>query len=127
MNIEEMIADAQAEEEIALAQEKARRERMQTAQEPPKEDKTERDNLVTVPLDEYIRLNLLAADFEYMVRGLLNCSTYNKPKTYENGLNADESLTFRDSYIMHLLKLIHPEAYDERIARGRAEVDGCGS
>ena len=124
MNIEEMIADAQAEEEVALAQEKARLERTQAAQEPPKEDKKDRDNLVTVPLDEYIRLNLLAADFEYMVRGLLNCSTYNKPKSYENGLNADESLTFHDGYIMRLLKLIHPEAYDERIARGRAENDG---
>ena len=90
-----MIADAQAEE---MANE--RRTETATRKETPAK--------VTVPLDEYVRLNLAAYDLDLLLKTLLN----NASRSYSG-----DSLRFDDEKVDTVVSLIEPEGYFETLSR----------
>ena len=93
MNIDEMIADAQAEEMVNART-------MPTFKEP--------ERTVEIPLDEYVRLNLAAYDLELLVKTLLNDAKMNY---------SDKGLSFDEEKVDTVIKLIEPEGYLETMAR----------
>lgn len=122
MDIEEMIADAKAEEEVAREQERAAKE------EKAREDfrdtlraqlkdalKVRNDeSKVTIPLSEYVILKQKEADLDRILNALVDDIELNYHK---------DALRIREGErTIEAIRVLYPEAYDALLA---AEIDSA--
>lgn len=111
VDIEEMIVDAKAEEEVKAEQEKAAKVkkakedfRKQLSEQLREAFSTKEDAKVTISLSEYVLLKQKEIDLERIVNNLLNGLVL----SYNN-----EYLKYGDGEeIGNLIKLLYPELYD---------------
>lgn len=107
-NIDEMIADAKAEEEIALEMKKTKKPSFQPIAK----------NLVSIDVEEYVVLRQIEAEHKRLINLILDgCELgYNK-----------EDLRIYDDDVVAYIRLIYPTAYEqklaERIAADKAKED----
>lgn len=119
MDIEEIIADAKAEEEVAREQEKAAkeekaredfrdalREQLKDALIPRRDDEK-----VTISLKEYITLKQKEVDLDRILNVMVDSAYLNYSKD-ELRLNGDR--------VIEVMRVLYPEAYDALLA---AEID----
>ena len=125
MDIEEMIADAKAEEEVAREQikaakeEKAREDFRDTLRERLKEALIPKsDNKVTISLSEYVILKQKEADIDRILNAIVDGLGLNYSK---DGLRLDESQNVVDA-----IRVLYPDVYDHLLAAEleRAEHEG---
>lgn len=115
-DIEEMIADAKAEEEVAREQAKAAADRQfkEDLREQLKENLLETvknkkaSNKVTIDLDEYVMLDNKSKDLDRLLTAIIS----------DLGLNYNrERLRVKDGdNIVDALRVLYPEAYDHLLA-----------
>lgn len=117
-NIDELIADAQAEEEVAKDLKKAEIDKgaesfRETLREGLKDALFNRPNKeVTIDLDEYIVLLNKAKDLDRILNAIVDSLTL----SYNN-----EYLTLRNGErVVDAIRVLYPEAYDHILA---AELD----
>lgn len=124
VDIEEMIADARAEEEVATEQErvakeeKAREDFRETLRERLKEVLLPKDdNKVTISLSEYVILKQKEADLERILDALVDDLELNYSK---------DALRVRGDKVLEAFRVLYPEAYDHSLAAEleRAEHEG---
>lgn len=123
MDIEEMIADAKAEEEVAREQEraaraakeeKAREDFRDTLREQLKDALKVRndESKVTIPLSEYVILKQKEADLDRILNALVDDIELNYSK---------DALRIRGGErAIEAIRVLYPEAYDALLA---AEID----
>ena len=125
MDIEEMIADAKAEEEVAREQEraakeeKAREDFRDTLREQLKEALIPKsESKVTVNLSEYVILKQKEADLDRILNAIVDGLGLNYSK---DGLRLDESKNVIDA-----IRVLYPDVYDALLAAEleRAEHEG---
>lgn len=129
MDIEEMIADAKAEEEVAREQERAAKEEKarddfrDTLREQLKEQLKEAlipksDNKVTISLSEYLILKQKEADLDRILNAIVDGLGLSYSKEY---LSLKESENVVDA-----IRVLYPDAYDALLAAEleRAEHEG---
>lgn len=119
-DIEELIADAKAEEEVAREQEKAAKEQAfkDELREQLKEKLfTKRESAkVTIDLDEYVELKLKAADFDRILKAIVSSIELSYSKEYLRIKNDDN--------VIDTIKVLYPEAYDAIFEDLLAEDEG---
>lgn len=129
MDIEEMIADAKAEEEVAREQEraaraakeeKAREDFRDTLREQLKDALKVRndESKVTIPLSEYVILKQKEADLDRILNALVDDIELNYSK---------DALRIRGGErAIEAIRVLYPEAYDALLAAEleRAEHEG---
>ena len=123
MDIEEMIADARAEEEVASEQEraakeeKAREDFRDTLREQLKEALIPKDeSKVTISLSEYVILKQKEADLDR----ILNAIVDGLGLSYNN-----EYLTLRgDDKVVDAFRVLYPDVYDHLLAAELENVEG---
>lgn len=111
VDIEEMIADARAEEEVKAEQEKAAKVekakedfRKQLSEQLKEAFSFKEDSKVTISLREYVLLKQKEIDLERIVNTILDGLEI----SYNN-----EYLKFRDGEVIgNLIKLLYPELYE---------------
>lgn len=120
MDIEEMIADAKAEEEVAREQErvakeeKAREDFRDTLREQLKEAFSNKDDSkVKVSLKEYVILKQKEADLDRILNAIVDGLGLNYSK---DGLRLNESENVVDA-----IRVLYPDVYDHLLA---AEQEG---
>ena len=116
-NIEEMIADAKAEEEVRAEQEKAAREDFRdTLREHLKEAfKSPRESeKVTVSLQEYVILKQKEMDLDRLLNTILDCLKL----SYNN-----EYLRVDDNDIAYTIRALYPDVYGEIMAAELAKLE----
>ena len=124
MDIEEMIADAKAEEEVAREQEraakeeKAREDFRDTLREQLKEALIPKsDNKVTISLSEYVILKQKETDLDRILSAIVDGLelSYNK-----------EYLRLKDDNVVDAISILYPDVYDTLLAAEleRAEHEG---
>ena len=119
-SIEEIIADAKAEEEVAREQEKAAkeekvredfrdalREQLKDALIPRRDDEK-----VTISLKEYITLKQKEVDLDRILNIMVDSAYLNYSKD-ELRLNGDR--------VIEVMRVLYPEAYDALLAAELAE------
>lgn len=125
MDIEEMIADAKAEEEVARDQERAAREEKaredfrDTLREQLKEALIPKsDNKVTISLSEYVILKQKEADLDRILNAIVDVLGLSYNKEY---LSLKESENVVDAF-----RVLYPDVYDALLAAEleRAEHEG---
>ena len=124
MDIEEMIADAKAEEEVkreqaAAKEEKAKSDFRETLREQLKEAfKPKDENKVTISLEEYVILRNKAIDLDRILNTIIGDLTLSYSKEY---LRVDDKEKVAD-----IIKVLYPEVYDHLLAceLERAEREG---
>ena len=125
MDIEEMIADARAEEEVAAEQERAAREEKaredfrDTLREQLKEALIPKsDNKVTISLSEYVILKQKEADLDRILNAIVDVLGLSYNKEY---LSLKESENVVDAF-----RVLYPDVYDALLAAEleRAEHEG---
>ena len=127
-SIDEIIADAQAEEEVEREQEKARAKKKiaddfkaelkKSVKAMLDEIYEEKEQLVKVPLSEYISLVFMARDLDLFKRAISN--------NFELSYN-EKSLCIKDSTeIEETFKSLYPEEYSEalKIIKRNATSEG---
>ena len=115
VDIEEMIADARAEEEVAREQEKAAKEEKaredfrDTLREHLKEALKVRndESKVTIPLSEYLKLKQKETDLERILSAIVDGLelSYNK-----------EYLRLTDDNVVDAIRILYPDLYDAILA-----------
>ena len=106
MEIDEMIADAKAEEKVKAEQEKdtnndfrdTLRNRLKEALTPKDDEK------VTIRLDEYTVLTHKAMDLDRLLKAIVDCMELNYNKT---GLRV-----YYDNRIIETFRALYPEVYE---------------
>ena len=125
MDIEELIADARAEEEVAAEQERAAREEKaredfrDTLREQLKEALIPKsDNKVTISLSEYVILKQKEADLDRILNAIVDGLGLSYSKEY---LSLKESENVVDA-----IRVLYPDVYDHLLAAEleRAEHEG---
>lgn len=125
MDIEELIADARAEEEVAAEQEraakeeKAREDFRDTLREQLKEALIPKsDNKVTISLSEYVILKQKEADLDRILNAIVDGLGLSYSKEY---LSLKESENVVDA-----IRVLYPDVYDALLAAEleRAEHEG---
>lgn len=125
MDIEEMIVDAKAEEEVAREQERAAREEKaredfrDTLREQLKEALIPKsDNKVTISLSEYVILKQKEADLDRILNAIVDGLGLSYSKEY---LSLKESENVVDA-----IRVLYPDVYDALLAAEleRAEHEG---
>lgn len=120
IEIEELIADARAEEEVAAEQERAAREEKaredfrNTLREQLKDALKVRndESKVTIPLSEYVILKQKEADLDRILNALVDDIELNYSK---------DALRIRGGErAIEAIRVLYPEAYDALLA---AEID----
>ena len=125
MDIEELIADARAEEEVAAEQERAAKE--EKAREDFRDTLRERlkealipksDNKVTINLSEYVILKQKEADLDRILNAIVDGLGLSYSKEY---LSLKESENVVDA-----IRVLYPDVYDALLAAEleRAEHEG---
>lgn len=114
-DIEEMIADAKAEEEVAMEQEraakeeKAREDFRDTLREQLKEALIPKsDNKVTISLSEYVILKQKEADLDRILNAIVDGLGLSYSKDY---LSLKESEKVVDAF-----RVLYPDVYDHLLA-----------
>lgn len=125
VDIEEMIADAKAEEEVAREQERAAREEKaredfrDTLRERLKEALIPKDeSKVTISLSEYVILKQKEADIDRILNAIVDGLGLSYSKEY---------LTLRDDdKVVDAFRVLYPDVYDHLLAAelDRAEREG---
>lgn len=125
VDIEEMIADARAEEEVAREQEKAASDRrFKEELEANLKDafseslKARRENKVTIDLDEYLILKFKERDLEKILNTLVAGLELGYNKEYLRISNDG------DDELIEVFKVLYTEAYDTKLAEMIAENEG---
>ena len=110
MDIEELIADARAEEEVAAEQERAAREDFRdTLREQLKEALIPKsDNKVTISLSEYVILKQKEADLDRILNAIVDGLGLSYSKEY---LSLKESENVVDAF-----RVLYPDVYDHLLA-----------
>lgn len=115
MDIEELIADARAEEEVAREQERAAREEKaredfrDTLREQLKEALIPKsDNKVTISLSEYVILKQKEADLDRILNAIVDGLGLSYSKEY---LSLKESENVVDAF-----RVFYPDVYDHLLA-----------
>lgn len=115
MDIEELIADARAEEEVAAEQERAAREEKaredfrDTLREQLKEALIPKsDNKVTISLSEYVILKQKEADLDRILNAIVDGLGLSYSKEY---LSLKESENVVDAF-----RVLYPDVYDHLLA-----------
>lgn len=115
MDIEELIADAKAEEEVAREQEraakeeKAREDFRDTLREQLKEALIPKsDNKVTISLSEYVILKQKEADLDRILNAIVDGLGLSYSKEY---LSLKESENVVDAF-----RVLYPDVYDHLLA-----------
>ena len=125
MDIEEMIADAKAEEEVAREQERAAREEKaredfrDTLRERLKEALIPKDeSKVTISLSEYVILKQKETDLDRILNAIVDGLGLSYSKEY---LSLKESENVVDAF-----RVLYPDVYDHLLAAelDRAEHEG---
>lgn len=115
MDIEELIADARAEEEVAAEQERAARE--EKAREDFRDTLRERlkealipkdDNKVTISLSEYVILKQKEADLDRILNAIVDGLGLSYSKDY---LSLKES-----EKVVDAIRVLYPDVYDHLLA-----------
>lgn len=106
-NIEEMIADARAEEEVAREQQekaadKRFREQLREQLKDVLNTKAESEK-VTISLDEFLTLSLKAKDLDRLLNAIVSEAKLSYNKKY---------LTTDGETVVNTFKVLYPEAYD---------------
>jgi len=101
-NIEEMIADARAEEEAKKAQAKRREEIKEKAKERVKEAWNEEREKIYIDREEYKNMILEHADYMRLLEAISRYATYNK---YSEKLGID-------SDFMNAVETLYPDLYE---------------
>jgi len=124
MDIEEMIADAKAEEEVAREQEraakeeKAREDFRDTLREQLKEAFSNKDDKVKVSLKEYVILKQKEADLDRILNAIVDGLglSYNNEFLYLKN----------DGRVSDTFRVLYPDVYDHLLAAEleRAEHEG---
>lgn len=115
MDIEELIADARAEEEVAAEQERAAREEKaredfrDTLREQLKEALIPKsDNKVTISLSEYVILKQKEADLDRILNAIVDGLGLSYSKDY---LSLKES-----EKVVDAIRVLYPDVYDHLLA-----------
>jgi hypothetical protein len=110
MDIEELIADARAEEEVAAEQERAAREDFRdTLREQLNEALIPKsDNKVTISLSEYVILKQKEADLDRILNAIVDGLGLSYSKEY---LSLKESENVVDAF-----RVLYPDVYDHLLA-----------
>jgi hypothetical protein len=114
VDIEEIIADARAEEEVAREQAAAKeksfrdelRERLKETFKPREEEK------VTIPLSEYVILKQKAADLDRVLNAIVD--------NLKLGYNNEYLRLDNEEKVVDAVRVLYPEAYGTLLA---AELD----
>lgn len=115
VNIEELIADARAEEEVSRKQTETFKEEIaRKLKEKNPERKAEA--LVSVPLSEYLDLYQKSVDYARFLTAIENSLEYSE--IYKTLVVRD-----RDSDVMNCFKLLYPGAYAEIFEEERIKVE----
>jgi hypothetical protein len=123
MDIEELIADARAEEEVAAEQEraakeeKAREDFRDTLREQLKEALIPKDeNKVTISLSEYVILKQKEADLDRILNAIVDGLSLNYSK---DDLRLGES-----DNVVSAIRVLYPDVYDALLAAELENVEG---
>jgi hypothetical protein len=123
VDIEEMIADARAEEEVAAEQEraakeeKAREDFRDTLREQLKEALIPKDdNKVTINLSEYLILKQKEADLDRILNAIVDGLGLNYSK---DDLKLGES-----DNVVSAIRVLYPDVYDALLAAELENVEG---
>ena len=115
VDIEEMIADARAEEEVAREQErvtreeKAREDFRDTLREQLKEALIPKsDNKVTINLSEYVILKQKEADLDRILNAIVNGLGLSYSKEYLSLKESDN--------VVDAIRVLYPDVYDHLLA-----------
>lgn len=110
-DIDEMIADAKAEEQVAKEQEKAAKEQAQREdfkQRIAEKLTAKKENTkVTINLEEYTTLKLKERDLERLLNAIINDLELNY---------CGDGLRLKDDVLLDAFRVIYPEAYDITLA-----------
>ena len=101
-NIEEMIADARAEEEVKKAQAKRREEIKEKAKERVRENWNAEREKISIDREEYKALILEHADYLRVIEAIRANVRYNK---------YSETLGINDEF-MDIIKALYPDLYN---------------
>lgn len=124
MDIEEMIADAKAEEEVAREQEraakeeKAREDFRDTLREQLKEALIPKsESKVTISLSEYVILKQKETDLDRILSAIVDGLelSYNK-----------EYLRLKDDNVVDAISILYPDVYDHLLAAELAQAENEG-
>jgi predicted P-loop ATPase/GTPase len=123
MDIEELIADARAEEEVAAEQEraakeeKAREDFRDTLREQLKEALIPKDeNKVTINVSEYLILKQKEADLDRILNAIVDGLGLNYSK---------DALKLGDSdNVVSAIRVLYPDVYDALLAAELENVEG---
>ncbi|MBR2159998.1 MAG: hypothetical protein IJ938_01655 [Clostridia bacterium] len=125
MDIEELIADARAEEEVAAEQERAAREEKaredfrDTLREQLKEAFSNKDDSkVKVSLKEYVILKQKEADLDRILNAIVDGLGLSYSKEY---LSLKESENVVDAF-----RVLYPDVYDHLLAAELAQAENEG-
>jgi hypothetical protein len=108
MNIDEMIADAKAEEQANIET------RMKKAIE-TKKPSFQPKSLATIDLEEYVMLRQIEADHKRLLELIID--------TCELSYNR-EKLRLIDDDVLQYIRVIYPEEYETRLAELKGGDDG---
>ena len=95
-NIDEMIADAKAEEEIALEMKKTKKPSFQPVAK----------NTATIDLEDYVMLRQIEASH----RRLVNLILENSDLAYN-----EKSLSLRGNDVLEFVRMVYPASYEQRL------------
>ena len=96
MDIDEVIADAKAEEQVASEMKKVKKSFQPIAK-----------SLATIDLEEYVALRQIEADHKRLIGLIIDCC--------ELGYSKNELRMYGDD-VMQYIRMIYPEEYETRLA-----------
>lgn len=108
MNIDEMIADAKAEEQVNI---EARMKKAVETKKPSFQPKS----LATIDLEEYVMLRQIEADHKRLLGLIIDAC--------ELGYSKTELRMYGDD-VLQYIRVIYPEEYETRLAELKGGEDG---
>lgn len=112
--LDEIIADAKAEEEVKKEQFKKRMEEITaSAKERMEKSLQEAKDKITISRDDYVSLKLVQADYTRVMDAIFRYADYNK---------YSESLGIKDDF-MNVISFLYPEDYANKLEELKAEAE----